>query len=168
MNFRIIVGIAIILMGLGFLIDFPFFNMFFALILIYMGIRFISGRGFGFSFASGNSVRSEKDSMSRVMVFTSTKLRNESQDFQGGEVVTVFAEGELDLRNAKSNRAVVTLETVCVFGSLSVRVPADWEINTDGVGILGSFNDNTTRPATPAAKLHLEGASVFGSIEITN
>ncbi len=168
MNFRTIVGVGLIFIGLGFLIDFPSFNIFMALLLIYLGFRFISGKGPGLNFASSSTVHSESDSFSRVMVFTSTRVESKSKNFSGGEFVSVFAEGEVDLRGAETQRAVNDLELVSVFGSLKVRVPSDWEVNTQDVGFMGSVNNSTVRPENPKSKLHLEGAAVFGSIEITN
>lgn len=168
MNTRIVVGSAIILLGLSFLIDFPFFNIFFALLLIYLGIRFIRGEGLGFSLDKSQRLSSAADSFSRVMVFTGTQIQSESRDFQGGEFVSVFAEGEIDLRKAKTSRASNALHLVCVFGTLKVRVPADWEVDTEGVGILGAFRNASARPESPKSKLQIEGASVFGNIEISN
>lgn len=168
MNTRILLGLAIILLGFSFLFDFPFFNIFFALLLIYLGVRFIRGQSLGFSFAKSQNERNADDSFNRVMVFTSTEIQSESSDFQGGDFVTVFAEGEIDLRKAESSRASNTLELVCVFGTLRVRVPTDWEVVTDGFGILGAFRNTSARPETPKTTLQIEGASVFGNIEISN
>lgn len=168
MKTRIIIGTAIILFGLGFLIDFPFFNTFMALLLIYLGVRFITGKNQSPSFARKEKLQSMDDRLNSVNIFSSSKLVNASQDFSGGEFVTVFAESELDLREAASHKARINLNLVAVFGNLKVLIPSDWAVNTDGVGVLGTFSNRTAQPAKPTSSLAIEGAAVFGVVEISN
>ncbi len=154
--------------GLGFLVDFPFFDVFFALLLIYLGLRLMLGKGLGWSFGKVQVDTGDQDRIHHVSVFSSNSSVNASQDFQGGEFVTVFGENRLDLSAAVSQSKRIELSLVSVFGTLKLQVPADWEVVSDGVGILGTFNNNSARPKTPKSTLVVDGAAVFGVIEITS
>lgn len=112
------------------------------------------------------------DYIEKNMVFGSSEQIILSQNFEGGEVNTVFGEVILDLRKAKLADGPVNLELNTVFGSLILYVPADWKIQMKTSTVLGSFQDkrhSINDVATESRSyLVIEGNSVFGSGEIRN
>lgn len=112
------------------------------------------------------------DYIEKNMVFGSSEQIILSQNFEGGEVNTVFGEVILDLRKAKLADGSVNLELNTVFGSLILYVPSDWKIQMKTSTVLGSFQDkrhsinNVTTES--GSYLIIEGNSVFGSGEIRN
>ncbi|MDR0824658.1 MAG: cell wall-active antibiotics response protein [Prevotella sp.] len=113
------------------------------------------------------------DYIEKNMVFGSSEQIILSQDFQGGELNTVFGELIIDLRKAKPANGVANMEINTVFGSLIIYVPSDWSVQIKSSTMLGSFQDkrysidnNPTTESTPL--LIIEGNSIFGSGEIRN
>lgn len=92
-----------------------------------------------------------------------------SKNFKGGEVTNVFGGSELDLTQADFIGSA-SLELTQVFGGTKLIVPANWEIKSELVTVLGSVEDK--RPVQPNVTtespkvLVLTGTTVFGGIEI--
>ena len=170
MNPRTIVGTGLILFGIGFLTDFPIFSTFFALLLIYLGVYLTSGKRLRNLFPSSRKSKtsSQENWINQVMIFSGSHHSNTSQAFEGGEIVAVFAESELDLRKAKCDSDQISLELVAVFGNLKVRIPSDWTVRSSGTGVLGTFRSHAAQPEKSVCTLRIDGAAVFGAIEISN
>ena len=105
-------------------------------------------------------------------VFSGTRQKIETQDFQGGKVTAVFGGAEIDLRSAGMKREEVTLKAEAVFGGIEIWVPAHWQIVARGTGVFGGFEDKTY-PAAPGAaanapRLVVIGAAVFGGVVVKN
>lgn len=168
MNNRQIVGLIIILLGLSFLFDFPFFNFFFALFIIYIGVKIMQGKLSELPFATIRKTKSSNDYVNRVLVFSWMKTAYDSKNFKGAEVVIVFGDGEIDLSKVSTKEDRLDINIVAVFGILKVIVPKKWDIKTEGVGIIGTFNNKTTKPSKPKTIVDIEGAAIFGRIDISS
>ncbi len=105
-------------------------------------------------------------------MFGGVERRISSQDFEGGKATAVFGGVELDLRQAamKGNQAVI--EAHAVFGGVEIRVPENWTVSVQGVGVFGGYSDQTRHPrpeAVPDAKvLVVRGGALFGGVEVRN
>jgi predicted membrane protein len=104
-------------------------------------------------------------------VMSGREDRNDSDEFEGGEVSAVMGSYELDLSLAemKGDRAV--LAATAVMGSVEIRTPSHWRVEVHGDPILGSVEDNTRPP--PAGSEHpktliIKATAVMGSVEIRN
>lgn len=168
MNNRQIVGSIIILFGLSFLFEFPFINILFSLIIIYFGVRVLTGNTGDLPFRTNIETNSTEDFIKRVLVFSGLKIANESKNFRGAELVTVFGEGEIDLSKVSSKDQQLEINLVAVFGVIRLIVPKNWDISTEGVGILGTFYNRTAKPSEPETKVHIEGAAILGQITISS
>ncbi len=94
-----------------------------------------------------------------------------SQDFQGGEVMSVFGGIELDLRTAQiiARDRPVVIDANTTFGGIEIRVPETWRVAVRGVGIFGGYEDKTLRarqvdPQGPL--LVITGYAVFGGVVV--
>lgn len=103
-----------------------------------------------------------------VSVFGGVKKNIISKDFKGGEVTCVFGGAEINLTQADINGNVI-LEVTQVFGGCRLIIPANWEVQSEIVAVLGSIEDK--RPVSehyiPGNKvLVLKGVTIFGGIDI--
>ena len=105
-------------------------------------------------------------------VFSGTRQKIESQDFEGGKISAVFGGAEIDLRSAGTKREEISIKAEAVFGGIELWVPAHWQTIVRGTGVFGSFEDKTF-PAAPGAsgkapRLVVTGAAVFGGVVVKN
>jgi predicted membrane protein len=100
-------------------------------------------------------------------VMSGLVLRNDSQEFQGGEISTVMGAVEVDLRQA----AIVgeaRLYLSVIMGGVEIKVPRDWSVSINGTPTLGGIEDKTVPPMTPGKRLVIAGSVVMGGVEISN
>ena len=168
MKHRQIVGLIVIVFGLSFLFEFPFFNILFSLVIIYLGVQVLTGKTIGFPFISNEDVVSSENEIKRVLIFSSLKLSSKSKDFTGAEIVTVFGGAKIDLSNTSAASDQVKINLVCILGTIDLSVPKSWEITTEGVGILGTFSNSSAKPAKKNTDVKIEGVSILGTIQISN
>ncbi|MCF8253071.1 MAG: cell wall-active antibiotics response protein [Bacteroidia bacterium] len=92
-----------------------------------------------------------------------------SKDFQGGEINCVMGGAEINLTQADIN-GKATLEINNVFGGTKLIVPANWNVDSDVMVVLGGVEDK--RPVSRDTQnsqektLLLTGSCVFGGIDI--
>jgi len=124
----------------------------------------------GSAFTSANT--STNNFLHTENVFSGTRQKVESQDFEGGKIAVVFGGAEIDLRSAGTKREELTIKADAVFGGIELWVPAHWQTIVRGTGVFGSFEDKTF-PAAPGAtvkapRLVITGGAVFGSVIVKN
>ena len=161
---RLIIGLIIVFIGLNILLDLSLFKFLFAIIIILIGIRVLSGRHTDFDMK--NVVTTQADLINEVFVFTPINKLYKSNSLKGGKIVTVFSGGQVDLRHTKAAQKNIEIELVAVFAGIKLIVPKTWRVNSEGVGILGGY-DNKTTPGSGTV-LKIKGSSVFGGVEIIN
>lgn len=165
---RVIIGLFIISIGLSSLVDFPFFKFIFAAFVVWLGVKVIMGTG-----KSGTSVIADKgesgeEVINRVLIFSAINKKFNSNNFRGGQITAVFGGGEADFRGAKVKQKEITLEATAIFGGLKLYVPKNWNVKTEGVGIIGGYDNKTKSTLKPAQEVVVKGAAIFGGVEIVN
>jgi predicted membrane protein len=94
-------------------------------------------------------------------------LKNDSQEFAGGEISAVMGAVEIDLRQAAiATEAVLHLSII--MGGVEIKVPREWSVSVNGSPMLGGIEDKTVPPMTPGKRLIIEGSVIMGGVEITN
>ncbi len=109
--------------------------------------------------------------LDEVAVFGGIQRRVDSQDFEGGELSSVFGGIELDMRGANTKRDEIVIEANAVFGGIELLLPDRWNVTVRGAGIFGGYEDKTHPPANPAEKrthLTITGSAVFGGVSVRN
>ena len=100
-------------------------------------------------------------------VMSGIVLKNDSQEFTGGEINAVMGAVEIDLRQAAiATEAVLHLSIF--MGGVEIRVPRDWSVSVNGSPMLGGIEDKSVPPMNPGKRLIIEGAVVMGGVEIGN
>ncbi|MDZ7689433.1 MAG: DUF5668 domain-containing protein [Halobacteriales archaeon] len=117
---------------------------------------------------------SEDKETTAVAVFGGDERRLTTERFTGAEVVAVFGDVLLDLRDVSVPAPPAVVEAVCVFGDIEIRVPEDWDVHRDVLVVFGDVSDR--RPVRDKAEkdetqdgrseLALTGLVLFGDIEI--
>jgi predicted membrane protein len=103
-----------------------------------------------------------------VSVFGGVKRNIITNDFKGGEIVSIFGGTECNLSQANLV-GKATLEATQIFGGTKLIIPADWELKSEAVAIFGGVKDNrVTSPSKEATQkvLILKGTCLFGGIQI--
>jgi len=123
------------------------------------------GAGFTATSSHSNFLHAES-------VFSGTRQKIDSQDFEGGKISVVFGGAEIDLRGAGTKREEITIKAEAIFGGVELWVPAHWQTIVRGTGVFGSFEDKTwpVAPGTQskAPRLIITGGAVFGSVIVKN
>jgi predicted membrane protein len=132
-----------------------------------------SGKFYGFRFTP-----SDDSSMDSVSIFGGSKRRITSKDFRGGRVMAFCGGFQIDLREADMQGDEAVIDASAVLGGGEIRVPYNWNVMVQGLGIFGGYVDETQAfqqagqpPITnPAAIKHLivKGVAIFGGIVVKN
>ncbi len=106
--------------------------------------------------------------LDQLLVFASDERKLGSTSFAGGWVAPVFASIEYDLSTAQLATETVTLEVYPVFGSIEIKVPPGWVVESRCVPIFGSVEIRANAPPAgpPDGRLLLSGLVLFASVEI--
>ena len=120
--------------------------------------------------------------LNEVNIFWGGKKKILAKNFSGGEVVAIFGGFEIDLTEADMVGGQVEIEVVSIFGGGEVRVPRNWEVVMETVGIFGGCSDRTWHPdpvrpgatnpdgspISPAKRIIIKGVAIFGGMNIKN
>ena len=181
-------GVVLISIGTFFILPelFPslsynFSEMFWPLILIVIGISFIMKRGRRFDKdfqentheqqANSNTTTDDETSyINEVAIFGGSKHQIMNKNIKGGRIIAIFGGAELDFRPATLGEGIKTIELVCMFGGVSLIVPADWNVQINVVSILGGFVDKRFIPAELVTDNNktvvIKGVAIFGGGDI--
>ncbi|MCU0421494.1 MAG: cell wall-active antibiotics response protein [Bacteroidia bacterium] len=111
---------------------------------------------------------SSENMLDAVSIMGAIKKQIITKDFKGGEITCIFGGAELNLSQADIEGRVI-LEVTQMFGGTLLIVPANWEIQSENVAILGGIEDKRVNNALPKSEnkiLVLKGVTIFGGIDI--
>jgi cell wall-active antibiotic response 4TMS protein YvqF len=120
--------------------------------------------------------------LNEVNIFWGGKKKIISRNFTGGEVVAIFGGFEIDLTEADMAGQQIEIEAICIFGGGEVRVPRNWEVVMETIGIFGGSTDRTwhpdqappgpsapgASPTGPAKRIIIKGVTIFGGLHVKN
>ncbi len=163
------VGIVFIAIGL--------FNLvpeLWPLILVLIGAYIIFGkRGRYHSYKlsiSHTSDGDKKNYIEQVSLFGgATKIMN-SENFKGGNIVSIFGGSDINLSNCKLAEGENILEVTAIFGGVTIIVPQNWNVEIDLIPIFGGFGDKRRKDPNLVYEhnktLIIKGVAIFGGGEI--
>jgi predicted membrane protein len=174
-------GLILISIGIFFilpeLVNFhvPFVKLFWPVLLIAIGFSLLfkrrwQGRDhFHHRFSVSKEVPLEEGFVDETNVFSGSKHKIHHQVFKGGRITNIFGGTEIDLTQATLAEGQSELEIECLFGGVTIIVPADWKVVLNISSILGGFSDKRTIiRENPDSKsiLIIKGTAIFGGGEI--
>jgi len=176
-------GLVLITIGTFFilpeLVNFhvSFVKMFWPLLLIAIGVSLLFKRKWNtrdhlhrkYSLNLNKDVPLEEGYIDETNIFSGSKHKVYHQVFKGGRVTNIFGGTELDLTQATLPEGQTELEIECVFGGVTVIVPADWKVILSISSVLGGFSDKRmVVRENPELKgiLLIKGTAIFGGGEI--
>jgi len=171
MNFAILVGILFVLIGISIIlrtllnIDLPIVKIFFAIILIYIGVRMLTGP---FAFTK---IKSGEN----AVIFGESTFKSVPKD---NEYKILFGHGKIDLRDIDSTETPEKLTIYLLFGGADLYLNKDIpvKIKADAAfakaempdGRTTSFGDIHYENKVPGAEqvLYIESHIVFGEFQV--
>lgn len=146
-------------------------------LLVVIGLAIFFGRGSGdkakaeAKSADASAEAMTVDGSGRLNVestFSESSQSASGEGFTGGNVSATFGSAELDLRSSVMVGGEATLNVSVMFGSVNLRVPADWAIDVRASVNFGHIETKRQEPAEPTAKLVIAGSCWFGGLEIAS
>ncbi|NTU73204.1 cell wall-active antibiotics response protein [Candidatus Roizmanbacteria bacterium] len=162
-NAKFIIGLFLILLGVGSLTGYPVMHIFLPAVLIVIGLNMLSGRK-AFSGSIEPSAVSQSE-IKELVIFSGFNKVVESNEFAGGKVMAIFGGGDLDISSVKPESKTVEMEVGAIFGGVKLTVPKDWKVVSEGVAILGGF-DNKAGSSKSSTVLKIKGVAIFGGVEV--
>ena len=205
-------GIVLIGLGILFLLDTAnvldvreMIQTFWPLILVFIGIRMLLRRRMGTAggaaatggagpgaagaanWNAGGSTGSDArqstgDRVEESNLFGNANVRVVSSTFRGGKISTLFGGAEVDLVGATMAPGTHTLKIDCLFGGVTVRLPAGIAVTVSADGVLGEVTVNGekregffpsiewTSPsyASGSARLQIDASTIFGQVSVVS
>lgn len=151
------------LRNLGFVTDAQI-GTWWPLFIVLFGLLLLVGRERRRRFGADTT---SADEVSAISVFGGSDRRITSKQFVGGEAVSIFGGGEIDLRDAEVENPPAVIESVAIFGGPEIRVPEDWNVKLDVLTLFGAAEDSRPRTEVSAElDLVVTGVTIFGGVEI--
>lgn len=90
--------------------------------------------------------------------------------FAGAETTAIMGGVELDLRYSAMEGDEVTIDTFALWGGIEIWVPTHWEVVSQGLPLMGAFEDKTrvTTHGAHQPRLIIRGVAIMGGVEIKN
>jgi predicted membrane protein len=174
MHTKVILGIVIIIFGVSmilnqvFKIDFPFFRLLVALVIIFFGFKLLFG-SFGIHVS-----KDDKNSS----VFSNRNVHPENVG-KKEEYNTIFGSSVLDFSKADFKESESTIEINAIFGHTQVILPENASVSIkassvfgavrtpDGLNVVFSETKSEYGDKNAPVNLKINANAVFGNIEIT-
>ncbi len=119
-----------------------------------------------------SSAEDSKDSLEDVNIFGGgTKIIN-TDNFKGGNVVSIFGGSEINLMGSKLADGEQSLEITAIFGGSTLIIPSEWKVELDVISIFGGYGDKRRKDPNIVYDqnkvLVVKGLVLFGGGEIKN
>jgi predicted membrane protein len=111
----------------------------------------------------------EEGYIDEVNIFSGSKHRVVNQVFKGGKVTNIFGGTEIDLMSATIPEGRTELTIECIFGGVTLIVPADLKVVLNVTAVMGGFSDKRLvikEPSDANRILVIRGSAIFGGGEI--
>lgn len=164
-----LLGTVFLLRNLGFAIfeRLDFWEVFWPVVIIFVGLQLITSRKFSISGGASRTVSG--DDLEVIRIFSGADIANDSRDFSGGDIITIFGGANVDLRNASITNRPARIDIVAVFGGADIKVPEDWNVKVTGVPIFGGWGNKTkARNSNQPVDLEISAVTIFGGLDVKN
>ena len=114
--------------------------------------------------------KADADELDTALIFEGGEYASTAPSFTGGELLTWYGGGRLDLRAATIAPEGADLRIRAIFGGVQLIVPPTWRVEaTTTTPMMGGIANMTTTPEDPDAPvLRISTLAVFGGVAISN
>jgi predicted membrane protein len=166
----IIVGVWNLLDNLGWL-HINFWQLLFPVCLLFLGGTLVwRARHADSEVSDPNRNADEPAEFVRTVALMSfSEIRPVSRPFRGGDLSAIMGGVRIDLRDARMEGDVATLDLFGFWGGIEIYLPPDWTVTSRVTTFLGGFFD-ARRPTSvvPTKTLIVRGTNVMSGIEVKN
>lgn len=157
----IVIGLGLLARSLDFVPDWVQ-TIFWPLVLVAIGLWVMFGSGLG------TPAVQRGDRVTSLVAFFGREVVNESQQFGGGSIITVFGATDVDLRRARPVPEGAAMDVVVAFGGVDIVVPEEWRVEVKGIPLFGGWSNKTRRDrvGSDAPLLSVEALVAFGGMDI--
>lgn len=108
-----------------------------------------------------------------IGVFGTDERRLSTDRFTGAELIAIFGDALLDLRNAGTRNQPAIIEVASIFGDVEIRTTTETEVKLEVLNIFGETRDR--RPVSDAEEstgdeadpeLIITGVAIFGDVTV--
>lgn len=125
------------------------------------GLIWIVLLGFLFSYTFDRRVPAEtapKDQLNVFAVLGGDNRPAMTGEFHGGRMTTVMGGSNIDLRQTTlAPGQTATIDVFAVMGGSQIRVPADWQVDSETIAIMGGVNTDKRDAASNTNKDNRDG-----------
>lgn len=149
------------------------------LVFVLLGAYIIAGKRRGRRVKSTVAIDTEssaraseinRDTVECISIFGGGSKVVYSENFQGGNLVSIFGGCEVNLSQSKLADGENVIEVTAIFGGATLIVPPDWKVELDILPIFGGFGDKRTKDPNLTVDekkvLVIKGVVLFGGGEI--
>jgi len=106
------------------------------------------------------------------VVFSGTKRKLDTPNFEGGEIVCIFGGVELNLRKCGMTGGQAVIDVAITFGGVEIKIPEGWRVVNQCMAVFGACEDKTLAPrpesGVQAPVLVITGHALFGAVNVEN
>lgn len=144
-----------------------FWELFWPLVIIAVGLQILTSKRI--SFSGGHNRTMSGDDLDIIRIFSGADVAIDSQNFSGGDIVTVFGGANIDLRGARITDRPARVDVVAIFGGTDIKVPEDWKVKVTGVPIFGGWGNKTAmKSSSQPVDLEISCVTIFGGFDVKN
>ena len=114
----------------------------------------------------------EDSGLNHVAIFGGFNKRVTAQNFRGGKLISFCGGYQIDLRKAGMEGDTAIIEAIAIMGGGEIKVPENWQVSMDGIGIFGGYSDESTQqpppPGVPQKRLIVKGVAILGGVVVKN
>lgn len=167
-SFLILIGGLWVASNIG-ILGFSFWEIFFPLIIITLGLYILFGRGKAPKYSKMEPNGSEAY-LNISSFFSGRQERLKNQNIKGGKIEAVFGGIELDLRKASFSEDFDSFNIDALFGGVKLWLPENVKVVSTGSPIFGGIQNSMHTPENEdnLIKINIKYNAVFGGIELIN
>jgi predicted membrane protein len=89
-----------------------------------------------------------------------------SAGFRRANLTAVMGGVEIDLRQSAASGGESVIDVFAIWGGIQIRVPADWQVVSEVVPIMGGVDDRSGHVQPSRHRLVLKGMVLMGGVEV--